>query len=109
MQGAPVAGHHGVVAPARPWRPRVAPATPEDNELPVVAGRQRRWTEWAELLCLGGLFGVVACACGGRRTVIAAIRDGLVGASWPSASPVRVFALPFASTRVTWLTTASYV
>jgi hypothetical protein len=48
---------------------------PEVNGLPIVSGRRRRWIQWADLLRRVFLFDVLACARGGRRKVIAAIRD----------------------------------
>ena len=61
-----------------PWRARVVPPTRDKNGLPVVSGRRRRWIAWANLLRRVYLFDVLACVCGGRKKVIAAIREGPV-------------------------------
>jgi hypothetical protein len=67
--------YHGVFAPAHPWRSRVVPSPPPQTEPPLACVRKLRWLDWADLLKRVFALEVLACACGGRRRILAVIKD----------------------------------
>jgi hypothetical protein len=69
----------GVLAPASPWRGRLAPQPPEapaasdERDRPVHAGGYR---PWAELLARSFAVDVLACpTCQGRMKLLAMVKD----------------------------------
>jgi hypothetical protein len=67
--------YHGVLASAARWRPLVVPA-PKDEPVTLLRRPGARRIDWANLLRRIFLLEVLACACGGRRRVIASIEEG---------------------------------
>jgi len=74
--------YHGILAPAASWRSQIVPQPepePDPVTQPTRARRRRtprrRRHSWAELLKRVFDIDAWACPCGGRRSIIALIRD----------------------------------